>query len=120
VTLRYLLDEHVDRALPVGLRHRTVDLVIWRIGDAGAPARSTQDPDLLVWCEADDLVLITNNRSTMPVHLADHLAAGRHLPGIFMLDPELSLGETIDELLDAAHASLANEYCDQIRYLPLT
>lgn len=55
----------------------------------------------------------------MPGHLADHLAAGSHVPGIFMLNPELSMGETIEELLDAAYASLEGEYQDQIRYLPL-
>ena len=56
----------------------------------------------------------------MPIHLANHVAAGQHVPGIFMLDPDLRIGETIEELLDAAYASLEDEYPDQIRYLPLT
>jgi hypothetical protein len=28
---------------------------------------------------------VTNNRKSKPRHLADHLAGGRHVPGIFVL-----------------------------------
>ncbi len=65
-------------------------------------------------------LLVTNNRSSMPRHLADHLAEGHHVPGIFILNPELSLGETIEELTLIAEASFADEYMDRISYLPLT
>jgi hypothetical protein len=55
----------------------------------------------------------------MPVHLQDHIAGGGHIPGIFVLSPELSMGETIDELILIGEGSLPDEYQDQIRYLPL-
>jgi hypothetical protein len=55
----------------------------------------------------------------MPVHLADHLQNHRHIPGIFILNPNLSIGENIDELILAAEASFDNEYQDRIDYLPL-
>jgi hypothetical protein len=42
----------------------------------------------------------------MPVHLADHLAQGRHIPGIFQLNPNMSVGETLEELVLAAFASI--------------
>ena len=35
------------------------------------------------------------------------------------LNPKLALGETIENLLDAASLSLEEEYRDQIRHLPL-
>jgi hypothetical protein len=56
----------------------------------------------------------------MPVHLIDHLAQGQHIPGIFQINPSMSLGETIEELVLAALASLDGEYGDQISYLPLS
>jgi hypothetical protein len=120
MALSNLLDEHVDRAIAIGLRRRVPGLVVWRVGDPDAPPRRAQDPELLTWCETHGFILVTNNRATMPIHLANHFAAGQHVPGIFMLDPDLSIGETIEELLDAAYASLEDEYRDQIRYLPLT
>lgn len=64
-------------------------------------------------------MLVTNNRRTKPQHLADHLAAGRHVPGIVMLDDDLGIGGNIDELLLIAGASLPDEFRDQIIYLPI-
>lgn len=117
--LSYLMDEHVDAALAVGGRRRAPDLSVWRIGEPGVPSLGTLDPQILVWCEASNAVLVTNNRASMPGHLTDHLAAGHHVPGIFVLNDDLGLGETIEELLNAAYASLEDGYRDQIRFLPL-
>lgn len=97
--IRYLLDEHVDPLFRRELLRREPTLVIWRIGEPGVPARGTLDPDILRWCEDNSSILLTNNRHTMPQHLADHLAEGRHTPGIFVLNPNMSIGETLDELL---------------------
>jgi hypothetical protein len=56
----------------------------------------------------------------MPVHLAEHVAQNRHVPGIFILNPKLSMGQNIDELIFIAEAALENEYQDQIVHLPHT
>lgn len=119
MTLCYLLDENVDQALAVGLRRRDPELVVRAIGEPGAPPVATPDPTILVWCEQYDFVLVTNNRRTMAPHLGDHLANGHHAPDIFVLSAKLSLGETIENLLDAATLSLEGEYHDQIRHLPV-
>jgi hypothetical protein len=66
VTLRYLLDEHIPRVLAAAIRQRDPAIVIWRIGQPDAPPIETADPDLLVWCEQHDFLLVTNNRATMP------------------------------------------------------
>jgi hypothetical protein len=55
----------------------------------------------------------------MPVHLEEHLAQGHHIPGIFQLNPNMSIGETLEELVLAALASLEDDYSDRISYLPL-
>lgn len=54
------------------------------------------------------------------VHLREHLAAGRRAPGIFTLNPNMTLGETADELVLIWGASEAEEYMDQLNYLPLS
>jgi hypothetical protein len=90
------------------------------IGDPGAPKRGTLDPDLLLWCEANDFVLVTNNRKSMPVHLQDHLTTGHHVPGILTLNPHMTFGATIDQLLLIWGTSEAEEYRDLLLYLPLT
>jgi hypothetical protein len=55
----------------------------------------------------------------MPVHLDDHIAVNRHIPGIFIINTNLSIGENIEELILIALASEDSEYKDRIVYLPL-
>jgi hypothetical protein len=55
----------------------------------------------------------------MPTHLAAHLAGGGHVPGIFILNPEISIGEAVDQLFLIWAASEAEEYVDQLTYVPL-
>lgn len=117
MTLRYLLDENVDPTLLAVFRRRAPDLTVWRVGDPGAPPLGTLDPAILVWCEQHNFVLVTINRRSMPAHLAEHLASGRHIPGIFLINPGLHFGEIITILLLAAEIAEPGEYRDQIRHL---
>ena len=55
----------------------------------------------------------------MPVHLRDHLAAGLYVPGIFILNPGMTMGETVDELVLIWEASEPKEYVDLLNYLPM-
>jgi hypothetical protein len=44
---------------------------------------------------------------------------GRHMPGIFVVDPTTSFSDLTTDLVLIAGASFENEYLDQIRYLPI-
>jgi Domain of unknown function (DUF5615) len=118
--IKYLLDEHADPRLRKALKQLASDIIVWRIGDPSAPLLSTSDPEILLWCEERGFSLVTNNRASMPVHLREHLADGRHVPGIFTLNPNMTLGETADELVLIWGASEAEEYADELNYLPLS
>lgn len=119
MTLKYLMDENVNPVYATQLRQRQLNIIIRVIGEPMTPRKSTLDPEILIWCETYGFVLVTNNRTSMPVHLADHLAQNRHIPGIFILNPTLSIGETIEELILVARASFDDEYQDQIVHLPI-
>lgn len=120
MSLKYLLDENVDPIYKTQLHRQNPDIVMWVVGEPGTPSRGTLDPDILCWCEDYNFVLVTNNRTSMPVHLTEHIAAGRHVPGIFILNPKLSMGQTIEDLIFVAEASFENEYQDRIVNLPVT
>jgi hypothetical protein len=53
----------------------------------------------------------------MPVHLRDHLAEGRHVPGIVLLDEALRIGEIVEALLLIWGASFPEEYRDSFVYV---
>lgn len=118
--LQFLLDEHVNPRLRRALKDRAANMIVWCIGDVGAPTRGAADSDVLRWCEEYSFILLTNDRATMPTHLQNHLAAGRHVPGILLMKRRASFGEMIDDLILIWEASLPGEYRDQIRYLPLS
>lgn len=47
----YLLDENLSKAYRRALNRHNPEMVVWQIGDAGAPPLGTADPDILRWCE---------------------------------------------------------------------
>jgi hypothetical protein len=118
--VRLLLDENVDPLDRQELLRREPSLVVWGVGDIGAPPDSTLDPEILIWCEQHAFILVTNNRKSMPLHLQNHLAQGRHVPGILVLNPQMSVGETIEELVLICGASEEEEYLDRISFLPIS
>ncbi|MBE9011279.1 DUF5615 family PIN-like protein [Pseudanabaenaceae cyanobacterium LEGE 13415] len=118
--LKYLIDENVDPLYAVQLRRLQPELIVCVIGEPATPTRGTLDPEILLWCEEFQFILVTNNRSSMPVHLKDHLSEGHHIPGIFILSRTLTIKQNLDELILIAEASFEDEYQDQIIHLPLT
>lgn len=70
---RFLLDEHVNRAIQRQLRRLHRQIEVLAIGDPEAPAVGTLDPEILVWLETQGYLLVTANRSTMPVHFTTHI-----------------------------------------------
>ena len=119
-TRKFLLDEHVNPRLREAVRQYDSEIVAWCIGDPGAPRRGTLDPDILLWCKAKGFSLVTDNRSSMPVHLRDHLDAGSHVSGIFILNNRMSMRQTAEELATIYGASEPDEYADIITFLPVS
>lgn len=93
-------------------------MTVWVVGDPGASARGTPDPALLVWCETNDFALVTNNRRSMPGHLRNHLAMESHVSGIFLIDPDATFGETVDDLVLIYEVGDTEDYRDRITSLP--
>jgi hypothetical protein len=80
--------------------------------------KGTLDPDILRWVEQHNYILVTNNRRSMPVHIAAHFAEGRHFPGIILISQEMSIGELVAELEMIWEVSEAEEYLDRVEYIP--
>lgn len=115
----YLLDEHIPVALGLHLVRQEPSIQVYRVGDGFAPPLSTSDLDLMGWIETRDCVLVTNNRSTMSIHLESHLAAGGHVPGIIQLPRMVSIPSLVDGLVLLWNAALPEEIQDRILQLPL-
>ncbi len=119
MAIQYLFDENVDPAYVNQIRRRNPDLVVLAVGELTAPSKGTLDPEILIWCEIHKFILVTNNRRSMPVHLTDYLEQNCHIPGIFILNSKMSIGQNIDELILIYQGSFDDEYQDKIEHLPL-
>jgi hypothetical protein len=120
MSFSFLLDEQLPKWWRRKLIRRQPHLSIWRVGQPPSPALGSPDPIVLEWCETHNAFLVTNNRKSMPGHLADHMTRGRHVPGIFVVDPAWDIAELAEELSLIEGASFPDEFRDQIQYLPLT
>ncbi len=116
----YLIDENLTVTIALQLRRHAPYLSVLAIKEAGAPPKGMLDPEILIWLETNNYRLVTNNRTSMPNHLSDHLAAGRHIPGILVIANPLNIGELIQELILIWQISFPDEYRDQIIYLPVS
>jgi hypothetical protein len=116
---RFLLDEHIPKAIQRQLRRKHSSLEVLAIGDPGSPPTGISDPDLLYWIEENRYILVTENRNTMPMHLSDHFGSGRHIPGIFWVRPSVGIGRIIEELYLIWMASTGEEFKDCSLFIPL-
>lgn len=117
--LRFLLDENMDRAIQRQLQRLNSEIDVKLVGDAEVPPRGTSDPDILMWIEHNDYILVTKNRRTMPKHFNEHLTDGRHVPGILCIRKSVTMRELINILYLIWYASDADEYSDRLVFIPL-
>ncbi len=115
----FLLDEHINRAIQRQLRRWDPRIHVLAVGDPGAPAAGESDSQILAWIEQNGYILVTENRRTIPGHLADHFAAGGHVPGVFWLRPAAEIGSIVEGLYLIWLTSSAEEFQDRTLYVPL-
>jgi hypothetical protein len=117
VTVSFLADEDLDNDIIRGLRAREPAIDILDVKTAGL--RGTGDSELLSLAAEQNRILITHDRQTMTRHFYQRVHDGKLVPGLFILPQRQSaIGEVIESLLLVWTASQAEEWRNQIAYLP--
>lgn len=121
MSLRYVFDEHLRGVLPETVRRRAQNqgytLDVAEVGDESGPPLGILDPDLLIWAEAHDRILVSRDTNTLRVHLEEHLASGRHSPGVFIVREPLNVA-LADWLVLMAFATSPDEWTDGLAFVP--
>jgi hypothetical protein len=112
--LAFLFDEQLRGPLwGAILRHNATSnepLDVVRVGDPADLALGSDDAAILQWAEGEGRILVTEDRHTMPDRLAEHLASGRHCPGVFMVRFNMSRRELVECLWLAAYAGAQKSF----------
>jgi hypothetical protein len=120
VDIRFLVDEHLRGQLWQALcshnQHGVHPLDVVRVGDPPDLPLGSTDSD--VWAEREGRIFVSGDRKTLLGHFTDHLSAGRHSPGLFLLRPLSPLSQIVAFLVAVAYASEASEWADVWRYIP--
>ncbi|MCY3626159.1 MAG: DUF5615 family PIN-like protein [Gammaproteobacteria bacterium] len=116
--IRFLLDEDTSHVIQKGLEYRHPEVEIRVIGGTDVPPLGTKDEEILEFLEREAYILVSSNRSTMPMHLETHLQKGGHIPGVLLLRPRFPYREIIDTLELILFASVPEDFRDQVVYIP--
>ena len=115
--VRLAVDENFNNDVVRGLLRRKPALDIVRIQDAGL--RSQDDPTVLAWCANKDRVLASHDVTTLTAFAFARVRAGRKMPGLIEVGPNVPIATAIDDLLLTAECGEPGEFEGQILYLPL-
>jgi hypothetical protein len=119
--LSFLLDEHLRGPLNTAIQHHNarstevVDAV--RVGDPADLSLGATDPEILLWAERNNRIVVTHDSDTMILHWTRHLLRGHHCPGLFLVRRGAPRRELVDYLALAAHAGRADDFLDKIEHI---
>jgi hypothetical protein len=112
-----LIDQNFNQHIVEGLTRRDAGLDLLHVRDIGLEA--APDPEILEWAAEHDCVLLTHDRRTIPPFAYARVAAGRKMPGVFLVSDDMPAGQAIDELWVAVHCLTPDECKDIVKYFPL-
>jgi predicted nuclease of predicted toxin-antitoxin system len=114
---RFLADHDLNEHIIDGVLRREPALEFIRARDVGLSDRP--DPEVLAFAAANGLLIVFHDVNTMPGHAYARLAAGKPMQGLLMVQQTQPIGLAIDSLVLIWSASEAEEWKDQVRFLPL-
>lgn len=115
--LKILIDQDFDHDILRGLVRRLPALDYITAFEIGL--NEVEDQELLLWAAANERILFTHDRKTMPRHFASLFDRGEKLAGVFVVPRRMSVGQTIAELEIIISCSEAAEWQNLIKILPL-
>ncbi|HEV7375649.1 MAG TPA: DUF5615 family PIN-like protein [Pyrinomonadaceae bacterium] len=114
--LRLLIDQDLDHDILRGLIRRIPHLDTVTAFEIGMSEAA--DPQLLTWAAQKGRIIVTHDRTTMPIHAADLMAEGEKIGGLFIVLRSLPLHQVIEDLELMITCSENDEWVGVIRYLP--
>lgn len=114
---RFLADHDLNEHIIDGVLRREPSLELNRARDLGLSDRL--DPEVLSHAAREGLIVVSHDVNTMPGFAQARMASGQMIGGLLMVRQSQPIGPIIDSLILIWSASEAEEWQNQIRFLPL-
>lgn len=115
---RLLADENFNGRILRGLLRRLPDLDVVRAQDL-AELSGSSDPVLLEWAARDGRIVLSHDVETLAGYAYARIEAGRVMPGLFELRPEVPIGTAIEALEEVIALTRPEEWNGLVAFLPL-
>lgn len=113
----FLVDQNFNEKILDGLTRHDATLEFTHVRNVDLAA--APDPKILEWAAEQELVLLTHDRKTIPLFAYARVSADLPMPGVFLVDDQMPIGQAIDELLLAAHCLSRDECKNILKYFPM-
>jgi hypothetical protein len=115
--VRLLFDEDLDRRILDGLKQRLPVAELATVVEVGLGAE--HDSVILQWAATNRYIVVTHDVNTMTHHAYRQAATGQVLRGVIVVPQWLGVGAAIEDLSLIVGAGEAEEWENQITFLPL-
>jgi len=113
---RFQADADFNHKIVRGVRRREPSVDFLSAHDGGIIGAT--DADVLRIAANSGRILVSHDRKTMPIHFTRFLE-GRTSPGVLIVPQELEIGAAIEDLLLIWSATDAEEWIQQLGFIPL-
>lgn len=116
-TPRFLTDEDVHAHIIASVRRLEPSLDLLRVVDVGKSGAA--DEDVLEFAETENRLLVSHDAKTMKAAAEKRIASGRGIAGLFLAPKKKPIQQVAESIVFIWAASAAEEWRDQIVFLPL-
>src|SRR5262245_27698883 len=114
--IKFQGDYDLKRAIISGVKRRQPEIDFRNADDA--ELRGLNDEEVLAAAAREGRILVSHDRSTMPIHF-EHFISAQECPGLILIEQQLPVREAIEELLLIWEASEAEEWINRLEFIPL-
>jgi predicted nuclease of predicted toxin-antitoxin system len=114
---RFLADHDLNEHIVVGVQRREPAIEFRRVRDIGMS--NSPDAEILEYADRHSLMVVSHDVNTMPAEAYTRLAEGKTIAGLLMVQQIHPVGLIIENLTLIWLASEAEEWKNQVCFLPL-
>ena len=116
MTIRFLADADLNHYIVTGtcLREPAIDF----LSAANAALEGLSDTEVLAVAARQNRILVSHDKSSMPLHFAQFVAEGRISPGVFLVPQRADVRSVIESLVLIWSASSWTDWFGQIHHIP--